>query len=336
MNEMNRRHMLHRMGAAISGGLATSLLAGVSKAQAPPAASGDNSPAFRLGIVGSDNSHSAAFAQLANRPEGRKGVGVEGVRVTHIYGTDPELTAKRAQSGQIPNIVQKKEDMIGEVDGVAVVWRHGRKHLEETLPFLEAGVPVFVDKPLASSVEDAKKLIMAAQKADVGFTSFSTLRWADSTRQFISSLKDDVGEPISGISSGHADLESEYDGLVFYGIHTVELINAVWGCGCRSIQATEHNRNVLASCKFESGAIVTASFLVPAKWHHLVVYGDKGFKELDIDDPTAYRNGMQLFVETMRAGTWPLAPDELLEPVKMLAAVERSLKENREVSLDEV
>lgn len=292
---------------------------------------------FKLGIVGSDNSHAIAFGSLANLEEGMKGLRIPDVQVTHIYGTDPKRTQEVADQCKIPHIVSSAREMIGHVDGIACVWRHGSKHLQDTLPFLEAGIPAFVDKPLASSVEDAEQLVRAAEKAGVGFTSFSTLRFAGPTVEYIKALRETTGEITSGISTGPADRHSEYDGIFFYGIHAVELMNAVFGYGCESVAAEEHNNNVVAVCKLREGPVVTLNLLGKAAYvFHLVAFGTKGWKDYPVDSSTCYYDGMQVYLETLRTGKWPFTADQLLEPVKVLAAIEKSLAEAREVALREL
>ncbi len=292
---------------------------------------------FKLGIIGSDNSHAIQFSKLANLEDGVNGMRIEDARVTHIYGIDPERTKEVAELGEIPNIVTRNEDMLGEVDGVICVWRHGSRHMADTLPFLKAGIPAFVDKPLASSVADAMILIDTAEKAGVGLTSFSTLRYAKPTVEFIASLPEAVETAVSGVSTGPADLGSEYDGIFFYGIHAVEMMNATFGYGCESVLATSHGSNCMAVCKFPGGPTVTLSLLGKAAYvFHVSVFGTKGWKDYTVDSSTAYYDGMNVFMETLRTGRWPLTRSQLLEPVKILAAIERSLAEDREVKLTEV
>jgi predicted dehydrogenase len=291
---------------------------------------------FRLGIVGSDNSHSISFSSLANLEEGYKGQRIPDVQVTHIYGTDPVRTQEVATKGNIPNIVTNMEEMLGAVDGILCVWRHGSKHLADTAPFLKAGIPAFVDKPLASSVADAEALIDLAEKAKVGFTSFSTLRFSKPTVDFVASL-DAIGPVTSGVSTSKADRASEYDGIFFYAIHAVELMNATFGYGCHSVSAVEHNKNIHVACKFASGAIVTLNLLGSAKsTFHVSAFGGKGNRDFPVPTDTTYFDGMTVFMETLRTGKWPFTREQLLEPVKILAATERSLVEKREVALSEV
>lgn len=289
---------------------------------------------FRLGIVGSDNSHAIQFASLANLEKGVDGMRIPDVQVTHIYGIDPQRTKEVAEKCHIPHIVENLPDMIGAVDGIACVWRHGSRHLKDTLPFLEAGIPAFVDKPLAASVEDAEKLIDAAQKAGVGFTSFSTLRFATSSVQFIEHLGENVGEIRSGVSTGPADRASEYDGIFFYGIHAVEMMHAVFGYGCSKVTAVEHGKNVMAVCELPQDVLVTLNFLGNAVYvFNVTVFGTKGWQSHAVDYKTCYYEGMKVFLDCLRTGKWPLTPEQLVEPVKILAAVEESLKTGKTVSL---
>jgi len=289
---------------------------------------------FRLGIVGSDNSHAEAFSRLANL-EGEDRI--PDVQVTHIYGTDEARTKEVATNCKIPNIVTRSEDMLGNVDGILCVWRHGSKHKNDALPFIKAGLPTFVDKPLAHTVADARELIDTAQQAKVGFASFSTLRYCVPTVQWLAGLKDAIDTPVAGVSTGPADIDSEYDGLVFYGIHTVELMHATWGYGVTSVTAVENNKFIMAVCKFSAGPIVTLNFLYREPYiFHLSAFGKKGFSDHKVDSATSYSEGLKVIMEMMRTGKWPLTPQQLLEPIQVLAAVNKSLAEKREVLLTEV
>ncbi|MCX5772359.1 MAG: Gfo/Idh/MocA family oxidoreductase [Candidatus Hydrogenedentes bacterium] len=290
---------------------------------------------FRLGIIGSDNSHAEAFARLANVETGPQKI--EGVQVSCIYGTDPARTKEVAEKGKIPTIVSNTEEMLGQVDGVLCVWRHGDKHLPDTMPFIKAGIPAFVDKPLACKVADARQLIDAALEHKVGFTSFSTLRYEPGTAEFIKTMADTGGGLTAATVSGPAQLDSEYGGIFFYGIHSVELMNAVLGYGCKTVYATSANGNCAVTCTFGDDRIATLNLLGNAKVDfHILAFGKNAWNDHRIDAGNAYAAGMKVFVETLQTGKWPLTPEQLLEPIQILAAIQKSLAEKRAVGIEEV
>ena len=289
---------------------------------------------FRIGIIGSDNSHAIAFSQLLNREEGYNGMRVAGARVTRLYGVEPERTQEVAEAGEIDEIVTETEHMMGDVDGIICVLRDGALHKDAVLPFLKAGLPVYVDKPLATTVADVEAMIDTAERTGVGFSSFSTLRYELGFQAWISESRESEGEAITGISTGPGDLDSEYSGIFFYGIHAVELMLERWGYGVREVTAVPSGRSVQAVCRYDSGLLVTLNLLHGGRpGFRLSSFGQRGTSEHTLDTATNYRDGMKIILEVLAEGAWPLTPPQLTEPVAILAAIEDSVASGGPVAL---
>ena len=75
-------------------------------------------------------------------------------------------------------LVDKPADMIGKVDAMLIEAVDGSVHYERAKPFLEAGIPCFVDKPFTCSVADARKIVDLAAKKKLPLFSSSSLRFA--------------------------------------------------------------------------------------------------------------------------------------------------------------
>lgn len=290
---------------------------------------------FRIGIIGSQNSHAIAFSQLLNREEGYNGQRIEtDARVTHIYGTQPERTREVAEAGAIPTIVDETEQMLGGVDAIICVLRDGALHKGAVLPFLKAAMPVFVDKPLCTTVADAEAMIDVAQRTGVGFSSFSTLRYERGTQAWIEASRDADGPPLAGLVSGPGDLESEYSGIFFYGIHAVELMLERWGYGVAEVTAVPSGRSVQAICRYADGPLVTLNLVQGGRpGFRLASFGNAGTSEHLVDARTTYYDGMHIMLEVLRNGAWPLSAEELTEPVRVLAAIEASVASGATVAL---
>lgn len=299
------------------------------------AAGAEEKKPFRIGMVGSQNSHAEAYSKLINLENAGNMYGE--VRVTHIWGEDDESAKKVAANCKIPNVVAKHTDMLGQVDGVICVRRHGGKHLEDAMPFLKAGLPAFVDKPLACSVADARAMIQAAEAAHVGFSSFSTLRYAPETVAFVDALRKEAGELRAGTSAGHCEPESEYGGIFFYGIHAVELMTEVFGYGVENVLALKHGPNVSALCAYANGATVSLELLGDAKYvFHLSAYGKNAWRSTEVGTGNAYAAGIIPILATLIEQSWPIDKGHLVEPIQILSAIELSVKENRKVALSEM
>ena len=81
---------------------------------------------FRIGIIGSDNSHADAFSKLINLKNPETGeLESPDCEVTGIFGLEKETTEEVAKNGAIEFIASTPEELIGGVDKVKHVFSHG-------------------------------------------------------------------------------------------------------------------------------------------------------------------------------------------------------------------
>jgi hypothetical protein len=59
-----------------------------------------------------------------------------------------------AALSHIPHIAETPEALIGAVDAVLIATDIGGEHVRRARPFVEAGVPLFIDKPLCDTAAD--------------------------------------------------------------------------------------------------------------------------------------------------------------------------------------
>lgn len=83
---------------------------------------------------------------------------IYGAKVTHIWTQDQKVSKHIAQSCNIEIILTNYEDMIGKVDAILLARDDAENHYSMSKPFIEAGMPVFIDKPIAYNIDDLSKL----------------------------------------------------------------------------------------------------------------------------------------------------------------------------------
>ena len=115
---------------------------------------------IKLGILDFDTSHCVAFTQRLNQI-GDKEQFVEGAKIVIGCPGESNLSpdrvagfTKKLKDYGVP-LVDKPSDMIGKVDGMLIEAVDGTVHYERAKPFLEAGIPCYVDKPYTCSTDDA-------------------------------------------------------------------------------------------------------------------------------------------------------------------------------------
>jgi predicted dehydrogenase len=80
--------------------------------------------------------------------------GLDGWTITHAWTQDPESTERLCAACRILHGVDDYRELLGAVDAVIIARDDYETHSQMALPFLEAGLPVFIDKPLSLEVSE--------------------------------------------------------------------------------------------------------------------------------------------------------------------------------------
>jgi predicted dehydrogenase len=295
---------------------------------------------LNIGILGSDNSHAERFSEILNLPEHSSYLPDSDARVVAIWGQDAARTQAVARNVGIDRIVDEPTAMLGDVDAVICVTRHGGLHRELVAPYLEAGIPTFVDKPLATSPDDARALVALAQRTGTPFSSFSTVQFAADAQRFLAASQKLGGVQV-GLYVGPASRRNPYGGVIFYAIHCIELMLAAQGTGVQWVHAVEGpavdeagNGTVSAFCAWADGRSATLELTVGAKYcFRATALGREDIFDITLDIGDCYREGMKQILAVLRGGESPVAPAAMVEAVQIGAAIDGSLERGARVEL---
>lgn len=277
---------------------------------------------LKIGIVGSDNSHAIAYSKLANVTK----IAGDKCRVVGIWGQEDARTKEVAQEGQIETIVAKPEDLLDLVDAAIIVDRHGGLHLEHTLPFLEQGMPVYVDKPFAISLEDCRQMLDVADRTGSLISSFSPLRVAPATTAFKESLSK-IGDIRVAHLAGPCDFESQYAGPFFYATHVAEIAIKLFDDEVKSLKATQSGKNVAVQLTWKSGILSSFSYLGDASYvFHTSLFGTEGMVSNEIiGGYSSYAEVLKAFLLMIETESRPLDNEQLLHPIAIVHGIQKSL-----------
>ena len=277
---------------------------------------------LKIGIVGSDNSHAIAYSKLANV---EKIVG-DKCQVVGIWGQEEARTREVAVAGEIGTIVAAPEDLLEMVDAAIVVDRHGGLHLEHALPFIEKGLPVYVDKPFAVSLADCRAMLDAAAQSGSLLSSFSPLRVAPSTIALAESVQK-LGDIKVGHFAGPCDFESQYAGPFFYATHVAEIAIKLLDDEVESLKATQSGKNVVVQLIWKRGTLTSFSYLGDAAYHfHASLFGSEGMIAQEIvGGYSSYAEVLKAFLLMIETSTRPLSDEALLHPIALVHAIQKSL-----------
>jgi hypothetical protein len=133
--------------------------------------------------------------------------------VTHIWTQSSEISHKISRASLIPHVANQPEDMIGHIDALLLARDDAENHKKFAEPFLQKGIPVYIDKPLAYTEATARELLSIQQYEGQIFTC-SALRYA---KEFSPGLVD--SDTIGNIISVEANVPKSWEK---YAIHVIE------------------------------------------------------------------------------------------------------------------
>jgi predicted dehydrogenase len=258
-------------------------------------------------------------------------------RVEMVWGETAELAQKAAADGQVPVIVKDWREMLGKVDGVMIDHRHPKYHFEPAKFFLSSGVPTFVDKPFTFTVAEGKKLIALARRKKTPVTSFSVIPLQQSFADFKAAVAN-IGEVYSLTTAGPADIQSEWGGVFFYGIHQVDAIIGLLGMGVSTAQLLRHGDNAIVFLTYKNGPMVTLTCVKKGlNDFHWSAAGEKGVVDWSHkSDANPYLNGLLTFVKMFATKQEPFEARRILAPIAVLEAMAKSLKTGKAVKVAKV
>ncbi|MCL2459740.1 MAG: Gfo/Idh/MocA family oxidoreductase [Euryarchaeota archaeon] len=216
---------------------------------------------------------------------------ISGAQVTHIWTQDLALSQKISACSKIPYIVQHMEDLIGKVDGVLLARDDAENHYSMAKPFIEAGLPIYIDKPLSLSVEEAKK-IFNLQKYPGQIFSCSALAYSKEI------------EGITPISMIHGEVPKYWD---TYAIHVIDPALRIAGKMADKITYFEKNKSFI-SVTWSSGLIT--SFVATGKSFGEIYLIVDGVKITFQDTFYAFKHALLAFIQSIKNRTTPI-PSEL-------------------------
>lgn len=299
---------------------------------------------IRVGIIGLDTSHVIAFTKLLNDPSSPDYV--PGARVVAAYkggSPDVESSASRIEgfTAQLRDqwkveIVPDIPALCSKVDAVLLESVDGRVHLEQVMPVLKAKKRVFIDKPLAASLEDAMKIGRLADEAGVPWFSSSSLRYYPTIQALRNNPQ--VGDILGCDAYGPAPTESHHPDLFWYGIHGVEILFTIMGQGCQSVMRMHTPGADIVVGKWKDGRLGSFRGIRDGKRDYgATVFGKKGIRTNEPVVGSPYRNLVQEIVKFFQTGVPPVSPAETLEIFTFMQAAELSKSRNgAEVLFSEV
>ena len=237
---------------------------------------------------------------------------ITGANVTHIYCNRREDAEAVAKCSLIANVVDTPEKMIGQVDAAIIATDIGGEHVERARPFVEAGLPIFIDKPLCDNRRDLAVFRQWVNEDKRAIMSSSCMRYAKEFKPY-HRRTNELGE-LRFVSMPMAKRWETY------GIHALEAIYPIVGPGFETIQNIGTTERNIVHMTHRNGIDIVIACINDVQYGGaLRLSGTAGNLTITSNDTFyAFKTQLQAFVDYLRTGEHPFPfaeTDELMRLV---------------------
>ncbi len=288
----------------------------------------------KIGIVNIDTSHPFSFAQIMETtPE-------LDMQYSMIYNDsfrgDEEVdwfVRKYNMEGSATTIDELAEKCdIGFIQSC-----NWDKHIDQAMPFIERGKPVFLDKPLVGSVKDISR-VRTLVKEGAQFLGSSSARYAEEVQDFLAKPIDERGEVVAIYGESGVD---EFN----YGVHIGEILSELAGakavsCKYNGTAEREGVKCEIYTVRFENGVIGTyCTYLSGWRPFNVSIMTTKTSFIFKVDSRKIYLSLLKRISETLKTGELKTADiEKVLNTSEFMLCGKRSrdFESGREISISEL
>jgi hypothetical protein len=281
---------------------------------------------IRIGIIGTDTSHVPAFTKMLNDAAAPNHI--PGARIVAAYkGGSKDIESSYNRVDKYAAEIQEKygvelapdiKTLCSKVDAVLIESVDGRTHLPQAREVIAARKPLFIDKPLASTLEDAREIARLAKEAGVPWFSASSLRWSEMAK-----LKS--ADATGAFTWGPGPLEEHHKlDLSWYAIHPIEVLFTLMGTGCEEVTRTVGKDSDEISCRWKDGRMGSVRALRPYGSYGAVVFRKDAAAQSPDKPKMGYEPLVEQIVKFFQTKVPPVPNEETLEIFAFMDAAQRS------------
>lgn len=284
-----------------------------------------------IGLIGLDTSHVSAFTRLLNHADDPHHV--PGGRVVAAWpGGSPDFELSRSRvagfteelaSQHGVEMLDSPEAVAERCDLVMITAVDGRVHRSLVQRVIASGKPMFIDKPLATSLDDARAIVDLAAEHDVAMMSCSSLRYADNLTAALQQTQQLDGVDLFGPLA----LQPTQPGYFWYGIHSVEIVIAAMGPAVDQVHTLKTDRHDTVMMRYDDGRVATIHGLRESHGKFgAVLHTPESPVMLDLSNNPRpyYASLLQAMLPALPQGAPPIPAAEMLAVIAVIEAINQS------------
>ena len=284
---------------------------------------------LKVAIIGLDTSHSVQFAMRMNAPDCPRSQRVAGLHaVSCLRFETPFQDAARLDDRQAQlegwgvRVTEDLDDALQGADAILLEINDPSLHLEYFAKVAGLGKPVFLDKPLADTLEDGRKIVNLAGKHATRVWSGSSLPFAGAVQRVCTRMP----APSYAHCYGALGTAAAGDSLIWYGVHSFEMLQRLMGPGALQVRACDTAAGIVSVVEYADKRLGTVEVL-RGSWS----YGGRAQQgsttlPFQVNTGTIYRDLLRQIRTFLLGGPAPVSLQSSFESLAMMVAARTSIE----------
>ena len=285
---------------------------------------------YKVAILGCENTHADAFMKAVITDHF-----ADDIEFVGVY-SDDEAAMQKLNDKYGVYMMKSYDEMVGKIDGLIVTARHGDNHYKYAKPYMESGIPMFIDKPITCSEEDALTLKSDLIRNNITVCGGSSVPLSENIKE----IKADIDSGEFGIIRGGyvvcpVSLVNSYGGFFFYSQHLAQVVCELFGYYPESVQVIKTETVLTCVIRYKDFD-VAVQYPDKADLYHANVMLEKKVTGGKISLSGCYEKEFAEFYDILKGGKQKVSYDEFIAPVFLLNAINRSMESGKEEKVNKI
>ncbi len=274
---------------------------------------------YRIAILGCENSHANSFLKYIKENEAYHDIETLGV-----YSIDRAAAEKLSTEFGV-KVMDAPDELVGKLDGLIITARHGGYHYEFAKPYLNDGIPMFIDKPITVTEEDAYAFACELKEKNIPVTGGSSLVYSEKICELRDKAKaEETGKVYGGFMRAPINLSNPHGDFYFYAQHLVSMMTEVFGLFPEYVYANKNGGTV--NCTVSYADYDVALSYVDGNYNYSAyLSSEKGCDGGVVGMDGIFEKEFAAFDGILRGKTKGEELNGFFAPVYIMNAIERSM-----------
>lgn len=275
---------------------------------------------YKIAILGCENSHANNFLRVIYKEKL-----VSDVEVVGVYSYDMEAAQKLHEEYGVA-VAESYDAFVGKVDGIMITARHGDNHYKYAKPYLDSGIPMYIDKPITCTEADAKAFMQELKDRNVRVSGGSLCVLNDYIQELKQTvLEEKCGKVIGGYLRAPIIMDSPHGGFFFYAQHLAQSMMEIFGYYPESVLTWQKGENVYCDVHY-ADYDVDLTYTGGCWKYYASVSGNDDLVCKQFTNDDIFEKGFVEFHNLLEGKPQKQTYEDFFAPVFVLNAMYRSLQ----------